>query len=434
MKKVWDVIKFVGRLFFKPRTTFKNCKIALICLLDFILIVNLLTVIIVIFSIAIGFFIWEVTLPLLIVPIVTILLLALTSLVSRYKRVFLTCGIALPIILWIMIPVAFNKISEAPVNYFASPSSIAIDSNGNLYSLCGIRSPNIFKFNPDGRLIAKFRVETGMEKIAVDSKGKIYVTIWKNREEGKWVKLDPEGQIVTERPIKLERMHDLAVAGAGNVYILNKWGKNFRQRWVRIFSSEEKFFSTIGKGFCKEKATEPLRPYMPWAITLDKEKNLYIASFLGQIFKFDHTGQLLEMVYEDLDPRKTPFRFLMAVDVDEEGYIYVVYTKGGTIPPTTLPIVKLSPGGERIRVFDYPSQEFDFISEINVDGEGNVYAIDSFESKILKFDKDGNLLLSIAPSNFWARLRSKIVYKSALLVGKGAGRKCGRKAMELCGK
>ncbi|MCK4647932.1 NHL repeat-containing protein, partial [bacterium] len=416
MKKLWEVIKFVGRLFFKPRTTFKGYKIALVCLLNFILIMNLLTIIIVIFSIAIGFFISEITLPLLIVPVITILFFALTSLTPRYKRVFLTCGIALPIIFWIIIPIAFSKISEAPMNYFVSPSALAIDNNGNLYSLC-IQSPNIFKFNPDGQLVSKFKVESGMQKIVVDSKGKIYVAIYKGRGAGKCVKLDTEGKTIKEFPVKLDRMCDLAVDRKGNIYILTRWGKSLWERWVRVFSVEGKFLYTITKDFYKEKAKERPKRYMPWGITFDKEENLYIANFFGQIIKFDHTGHLLKIFFEDIDPNKSPHRRLISVDVDEEGYIYTAYSRRGTAPPTTPPIIKLNPTGEKIAVFDYPLQGSNFLSEITVDREGNIYAISGYESKILKFDKNGNLLLSIAPSNFWARIYSKIAIKSSIQWG-----------------
>lgn len=425
MKKVWKTIKFIGRLFFKPRTTFKGYKITFVCFLDFILIMNLLTIVVVIFSIAVGFFIFEVILPLLIIPIITILLLAPTSITSRHKKAFLTCGIALPIIFWIMIHVVSSEIFEAPMNYFVSPSALAVDNNGNLYSLCG-QSPNVFKFTPDGQLISKFKVESGMGKIAVDSKRKIYVTICKSQEEGKCVKLDAEGKTIKEYPVKLDKMHDLLVDRKGNTYILNKWGKSIWERWVRVFNADGEFLYTIAKDFYKEKSRELPHRYMPWGITFDEEENLYIANFFGQIVKFDHTGHLLK-TFESIDPEKSPYQKLISINVDKEGNIYTTYSRKGTATP----IIKLSPTGKEIAVFNHTIKGSKnlpiFLTGITVDRKGNIYAISSYESKILKFDKNGNLLLSIVPTNFWAKIYSKIALKSSIQWGRLAGRICARK-------
>ncbi|WP_349408498.1 YIP1 family protein [Pseudalkalibacillus sp. SCS-8] len=147
-------------------------------------------------------------------------------------------------------------------------------------------------------------------------------------------------------------------------------------------------------------------PFNPTKVIIDKQKNVYIVSkgsmqgliqlgpegeFLGYYggnqTDFDLVHQLQKMLYTDKQYRKLMKKLPPSatnVAVNEEGLIYTA-----TAGLENQAIKKLNVAGENL--LQDISTSF-AISDITVDGENNIYAVDSSNGYIFEYDPDGNLL------------------------------------------
>jgi sugar lactone lactonase YvrE len=408
MGKAWEGIKFSGRLFFKPRTTFKGYKIVFVCFLELILMINLLTIIAGILLITIWPKLPEIILPIIIIPTFSISFFAIAVLAiePRRKRAFLGWGMALPIFFWIMGSlVAFIVMPQASKVSFFAPGDIALDSKGALYVTCpGVE--RVFKFSPDGGLLLKFG-HAPMFKIAIDDKDIIYVTNWL---DGKIFKFDTVGKLIGELPLKSSLQYSPLVDDEGNIYIL-QW-KMFKEFILDIFDPEGNLLKSI-------KLDAPETVKLPQDIVLGRGGSFYIADPLkGQILKFDFKGRIVKALGSK-DPKDSRyFGRPWAIDVDDEENIYVALFLSREERDFLDPIKKLSLEGDIIKSFGkIPSYNRPYLfpfNDIVADNEGKIYVTDSGNFRIHKLDRDGNYILSIGPTNFWAKLITKMLTETVM--------------------
>ncbi len=416
MKKVWGAIKFIGRLFFKPRTTFKGYKITLICLLEFVLIIDLLLIPFVIFC---GVFISFLLLPLkyllplgiitIAIPILSIVCIA-KSRHSRRQKGFLILGMALPLLVF-LIGWSLYMVSSSFTRYFISPENIAIDSKGNIYATSG-SSEYIFKFDPTGKQVLKFGQKDRMpQRIAIDNQGIIYAT---ELFAKKILKFKTTGEFIEEIPINIEKrilIKDLEVNDKGNIYLLVSQGEQERPRKYKarmpVFNAQGKFLFDIPIDKDREKVS-------CWDFSMDSKGNIYLGDLHSyQILVFDSRGQLIKTL--GTKDSKSPHYFGAPwnIDVDNESNIYIARSfnlhKGDADFVTKLNSegkILMTIKGKKVKDWTEYLAPFD----IEVDNQGNIYVADlSLNHQIYKFDKEGKQLLSIKPTNIWARICIKIL-------------------------
>ncbi len=415
MKKVWGSLKFSGRLFFKPKTTFKGYKIALICFLEFILIVDLLLIPVVIIYGVIPFLLLPLKylLPLGIItialPISSIICIS-KSRHSRRQKGFLISGLALPLLVF-LIGWSLCVIFSSFTRYFMSPENIAIDSKGNIYAT-STASEYIFKFDPTGKQVLKFGQKDRMpQRITIDNQGIIYAT---ELLEEKILKFKTTGEFIEEIPIDIEKkilIADLEVNDKGNIYLLvsqrerEKYGK-YRDR-LPVFNAQGKFLFDIPIDKDREKVS-------CWDFSMDRKGNIYLGDLHSyQILKFDSRGQLIKTLGTK-DPKDSHyFGAPWDIDVDDEGNIYIARSFGPRKEGTDF-VTKLNSEGKILatikgeKVKDWT--EYLAPHDIEVDNQGNIYVADPvFNHQIYKFDKEGKQLPSIRPTNIWARICIKIL-------------------------
>lgn len=456
MKKVWGAIKFIGRLFFKPRTTFKGYKVIFICLLELILVIDVVMILcgvhFAIFKhlpsgithlmshfppfaslrIFLEYLSLKFTLPLiavmLIMPIASIIFLAGSPRIKTItrKKSLLYSGIILPLLVWFVILLTATEAVLATANRFASPGSIAIDNEENIY-ITGLISRYIFKVNPSGKLLSKFEHKGSMPyKVTIDNKGIIYTIGF---DEKKILKFKTNGEFIEEIPINIKEemlIRDLEVNDRGNIYLLISQEERERPRKYRsrmlVFNAQGKFLFDILIDEGREKVS-------CWDFSMDREGNIYLGDLRSyQILVFTSRGQLIKTLGTK-DPKDSHyFGAPWSIDVDNEGNIYIARPFNPRRKKDTDYITKLNPEGKILMTIKGEKVK-NWIknlspTDIEVDGKGNIYVVDELWNKqIYKFGKDGKQLPSIKDRNIWARISVKMQQE---MLKKSASRKSGK--------
>ncbi len=269
---------------------------------------------------------------------------------------------------------------------FQDPRGIAVDEAGNVY-VADSGNHRIQVFDPGGQFITQWGNEgdgPGQFKepwgIAVDAKGNVYVAdTWNHRVQ----KFDAEGNLLrqwggygaTGDEGLFWGPRDVAIDAAGNVYVTDTGNKR-----VQVFSPDGDFLDQWG-GFGVEDGLMD----EPVGIAIDEQgTHIYVADTWNQrVQKFDAPpGEGARFV------TKWPINGWYGQSVVNKPYLAAGGGRVYVTDPEGYRVLVFDQGGEFVATFGeygFDSKTFSLPTGVAVDGEGNVYVIDSANHRVMKF-------------------------------------------------
>jgi tripartite motif-containing protein 71 len=281
-----------------------------------------------------------------------------------------------------LLPVEFVwKITGAP-NPFNAPVGIALDPQGYLY-IMDTKNARIQKFDSDGKFIlmwgspgsgeGQFSITVPDEgRLAVDAQGNVLVLDVSN---GRVQKFDSNGKFLTQWGTsgkgdgQFIEASDIAIDQQNNVYVVD-----YQNRVVQKFDENGKFLLRWGKTGLEDGEFAGL-----FSVAIDPDGNVLVADEVGRIQKFDRDGKfLLKIPLEKIDDRSID---TWNIAIDTQGNIYVADNGG-------IRIVKFNRNGEIVaswRGGETGAGLFNNLQDIAVDIQGNVYISDRGSNLVQKF-------------------------------------------------
>jgi len=273
---------------------------------------------------------------------------------------------------------------------FQDPRGIAVDETGNIY-VAHSGNNRIQKFDSNGNFLTQwgskgsgpgqFQEPWG---IAVNAEGHVYVAdTWNHRIQ----KFDGEGKFLAQwggyratggAAVGEEGFfwgpRDIAVDAAGNIYVSDTGNKR-----VQVFGPDDQFLDQWGGvGVEDGQLDEPV------GITIDEEGNIYVADTWNQrVQKFD---QDLEFV------TGWPITGWYGQSVVNKPYLAAGGGRVYVTDPEGYRVLVFDQDGEFVAIFGeygFDSKSFSLPTGIAVDGDGNVYVIDSANHRVMKFGPIG---------------------------------------------
>ncbi len=181
-----------------------------------------------------------------------------------------------------------------------------------------------------------------------------FVTSWGDRGDGPGQFQEPRGVAVS-----LEGVVYVADTGNGRAQVFDMNGQFLEQRGQDVLAE-------------------------PCDLAVDREGRVYVLdSGRDRLFIFSPDGRLQSQWGEDwglFDPR--------GLDVDQHGFVYIANT-GGSV------VLKISPAGQVVARYGSHGSgdgQLDQPTDVAVDGEGNLYIMDTENRRVQVWDREGRYL------------------------------------------
>ena len=281
---------------------------------------------------------------------------------------------------------AWESRASGEVQFFALRDA-ALDHSGNIYTLDG--ETRIRKIDSNGHLVMEWTSPGTLPlpfDLAVDHSGNVYVIPM----HGSYVqKFDAGGNLVKEWGSfgtgdgQFWHMGGVAVDDGGYVYV-SDFGESDDHR-IQKFDSDGNFVTKWGS-----KGTENDQFNTPGDLTVDARGHVYVIDSGVTIKKFDSNGNFITKwgTYGSEDGQ---FGSATGIAVDSLGYVYVTDDTDSDNPLIRQyhhKVKKFDPEGNFITKWGSwgiePGQ-FSGPDAVAVDLLGNVYVVDSGNSRIQKF-------------------------------------------------
>jgi len=270
--------------------------------------------------------------------------------------------------------------------YFYGPSSVAVDSSGNVY-VTEAGNHRIQKFTSDGTFITKWGSRGSGEgqlispRIALDASGNVYVT---DNGNNRIQKFNSEGDFIMKWGNKgsgdgeFKTPMGVAVDESGNVYVAD--AQNHR---IQKFTSNGKFITKWGRQGSGDGEFKG-----PRDIVLDATGNVYVLDRNNhRIQKFTSEGDFI-MTWGSKGSGSGQFHGPRGVAVDRSGNVYVTEVLINRIQ-------KFTPEGDFIEKWGSSGNgdgKFCMPSGLTTDNSGNVYVADTQNHRIQKFNSEGSFI------------------------------------------
>jgi DNA-binding beta-propeller fold protein YncE/4-amino-4-deoxy-L-arabinose transferase-like glycosyltransferase len=170
-------------------------------------------------------------------------------------------------------------------------------------------------------------------------------------------------------PGQFEEPRGVAVSLEGVVYVADT--SNGR---IQVFDMDGEFLGQWGQEMLAE----------PFDLAVDREGKVYVLDpGHDRLFVFSPGGRLQSQWGGDwglFDPR--------GLDVDQDGYIYITNT-GASV------VLKISPQGQVVARYGSPGYgegQLNQPTDVAVDGEGNLYVVDTENERVQVWDREGRYL------------------------------------------
>ena len=270
---------------------------------------------------------------------------------------------------------------------FELPLGVAVNANGDIY-VSDTWNWRIQKFDNMGNHLLTWG-ENGINPgqfsspmgIAFDSNGNVFVVDNGNHRIQKFTSsgefLETFGSLGSENN-QFERPYDVAINSNGDIYVADS--DNYR---IQKFSSNWQYLTTI-------QITDPLATdffIKPRGIAIDQNDNLIITGN-NQVFVLN-SDEAITNSWGGEGVENGKFKYIVGLDVDEQGVIYVVDQNNNRIQMFDIYGYFLNSYGVDQKTPGY----FYFPNGIAIVND-NVYVADGGNGRIQKFNQEGTFLLS----------------------------------------
>lgn len=259
----------------------------------------------------------------------------------------------------------------------AQPTGIAIDSEANIYIADGTNYC-FQKFSPEGKLNFKLKNSNikSISSFTVNDSDNLYILDAKN---GDYQEFDKHGRGLNQISLKSEFRSPIKIVTdfEGNVYILDSRGFKVHK------------FSPSGESLVTFGSMDMFKS--PVDICVDMESNIYILDAKEYtVKKFDSSGNYLLSLGEKFTKKRKQIKGQFVrpehIAINSTGTVFVLDSKLKEIFKFN------SKTGEFISSFKKAGKDFSKPVDIAIDGRGYIYVADSVDSNIYKFLETGALV------------------------------------------
>jgi len=197
---------------------------------------------------------------------------------------------------------------------------------------------------------------------------------------------------VLEQPWYFSYSRDIAVDSSGYFYVADSFGSR-----IVKFSPEGYYITEWRK---EEEYTSFFPPFFPTSIEIDSEDRLYVTeSSKNKVYKYSSNGDMI-LQWGEYGSDDGQFDCPNGLAVDKENNIYVVDASNNRIQKFTPEgqfITKWGQQGTGDGQFIFDPGHSNRLSQqgiIAIDADNNVYVADVHDSRIQKFNSEGQFILS----------------------------------------